>query len=199
MKSLLGALMCLVVATAQCFAISGGPNYGGSLNVVGTFGGVMEPSFNTSADDCSANSIGVFSVGVPSTGIASGSFVMFAQGRVFSGTIQGTADPGKARLAGILSATFDFTVTEHFFNPVTGEITTTMTDVTADANGKLDAKISGGSSQFSPVAATRLSGTATLDISQGQVNADLSPHVTCEMNLVVTGFKQSSTATTATG
>jgi hypothetical protein len=186
--------MCLVLAAAQCFAISGGPNYGGSLNVVGTFGGVMEPSLRTPADDCSANSIGVFSVGVPSTGIASGTFVMFAQGRIFSGTIEGTADPGKARLAGILHATFDFTVTEHFFNPVTGETTTTATDVTAEANGKLDTKISGASSQFSAVAATRLSGSATLNISQGQVNRDLSPHVTCEMELIVTGFKQSTTA-----
>jgi hypothetical protein len=199
MKTLLGALMCLVLAAAQCFAISGGPNYGGSLNVVGTFGGVMEPSLRTPADDCSANSIGVFSVGVPSTGIASGAFVMFAQGRIFSGTIRGTADPGKARLAGVLEATFNFTVTRTFINPITGEVTTTTTDVTAEANGKLDARISGGSSQFLSVTATRLSGTATLDISQGQVNADLSPHVTCEMRLFVTGFKQSTTATTATG
>src|SRR6266404_1277021 len=106
MRVLLAALMCLVFTITQAFAISGGPPYPGATNVVGVYAGVMKPKFpstcpadpTTCPDDpptCSANSLGVFSVGVPDSGLATGTFVMFSQGRVFSGSIQGTADPGK--------------------------------------------------------------------------------------------------------
>src|SRR5947209_18393795 len=124
MKVLLAALMCLVFMITQSFAISGGPPYPGSTNVVGVYAGVMKPKKvpTTCATDpttcpdnppgCSANSLGVFSVGVPNSGLATGTFVMFSQGRVFSGTVQGTADPGKATLKAVLSASFNFTRSE---------------------------------------------------------------------------------------
>jgi len=131
----------------------------------------------------------VFSIGVPKTGIAAGAFVMFSQGRVFSGTVRGTADSGRSTLKGILEATFNFTVTRTFFNPVTGETTTTTTEVTAQANGNLDTKIT--DSRDSSFSATRLNGDARLDISQGRVNNDNSPSVSCSMDLGVIGFKQS--------
>jgi len=103
MKVLLAALMCLVFTITQAFAISGGPPYPGSTNVVGVYAGVMKrpvgtldfSGCSTSTPDCAANSLGVFSVGVPTSGTATGTFVMFSQGRVFNGTVRGTADPGK--------------------------------------------------------------------------------------------------------
>jgi hypothetical protein len=145
---------------------------------------------------CTANSLGVFSLGVPTTGISTGTFVMFSQGRVFNGTINGTADPGTSRLKGILSARFDFTVSKQSTDKDGNPVILTES-VTAMANGNLNAKIlPGSSSSSSSNTATRLTGSSLVDISQGQVSSDLSPIVTCEMDLVVNGFKQSSSAPT---
>jgi hypothetical protein len=200
MKILLACLMCLVLGASECFAISGGPVFGSGINVVGTYAGVIKarradapPSDQFPPDSppsCSLNSLGVFSVGVPSSGISSGTFVMFSQGRVFTGTIRGMADPGQAKLTGVLNATFDFTVT----NPNTNPPTTTM--VTASANGNLKTKISNVSSQAG-ITGVRLAGTATLGIDQGHVDLGLEPIITCQMTLKVVGFKQSNTATSS--
>ena len=195
MKIIFVAMMCIVLDASQCFAISGGPVYTDSATVVGTYAGVMQPTATT--DDCGQNSLGVFSVGVPQTGLSSGAFVMFSQGRVFTGTVRGTGDPGQAALRAVLDATFDFTVTRTIVNPFSGEITTTTTAVTATANGILDAAITHSSRSFS-TASTRLRGSATLDISQGQVDSANQPIPTCRMNLSVIGFKQSDTAPAGT-
>jgi hypothetical protein len=199
MKIVLACLMCLVLGASETFAIDGGPVYPGGTNVVGTYAGVIDRVVTDSPLDCGANSIGVFSVGVPKTGISSGTFVMFSQGRAFTGTIQGVADPGKSTLKGVLSATFNFTVTRTNINPVTGETTTTTTDVTASANGNLKTQITSGADLTFGVTATRLRGTATLSIDMGQLNADLTPLVVCEVTLRVRGFKQSNDAPTTTG
>jgi hypothetical protein len=227
MKIVLGCLMCLVLPLSQGFAISGGPVYGGSTNVVGTFAGIIKPGciactqsgdkkfvkckeidqFVTNNPDfvnctdpsgCSANSLGVFSIGVPTSGTSTGTFVMFAQGRVFNGTVSGTADPGTSRLRAVLTARFDFTLSKESTDKDGNPVILTE-QITALANGNLNTKItSGSSSNSSNSTATRLSGNATVDISQGQVNPDLSPHVTCEMSLVVNGFKQSNSEPTGT-
>jgi hypothetical protein len=200
MKTLLGCLMCSVLTMSQAFAITGGPFGGGKANVVGTYGGALTPKPNTTDNppNCSANSIGIFSVGVPKNGIATGTFVMFSQGRVFSGTVQGTADQGKGTLKGVLTASFNFNVT---FPPTPCPTVTPAPSctpsaftiaVTAMANGKLDTQIV---SPQNLLGATRLRGTATLDISHGEVDSNtLEPIVSCEMTLKVTGFKQSSTS-----
>jgi len=204
MKSVLGCLMCLVFTMSQSFAISGGP-FGRGVNVVGTYAGVIKrPSDSpplvlpagcvSPVAACSANSLGVFSVEVPPTGISSGTFVMFSQGRIFTGTIRGTADPGQAKLTGVLNATFNFTVTDNTKTPPT------TTSVTASANGNLKTTIRNVSSQTTlGVAATRLAGTATLNIDQGDVNRLNETCVTCFMTLRVVGFKQSNTAATTSG
>jgi hypothetical protein len=196
MKIVLACLMCLVLGASESFAIDGGPVYPGGTNVVGTYAGVIDRVVTDSPLDCGANSIGVFSVGVPKTGISSGTFVMFSQGRTFTGTIQGVADPGKSTLKGVLNASFNFTVTQT--NPVTGEPTTT--DVTASANGSLKTQIASGADLTFGVTATRLRGTAALNIDQGEVNpVTLLPVITCEVTLRVRGFKQSNDAPTTTG
>jgi hypothetical protein len=196
MKIVLACLMCFVLGASESFAIDGGPVYPGGTNVVGTYAGVINRVVTDTPLDCGANSIGVFSVGVPKTGISSGTFVMFSQGRAFTGTIQGVADPGKSTLKGVLSATFNFTLTQT--NPVTGEPTTT--DVTASANGSLKTQITSGADLTFGVTATRLRGTAVLSIDQGEVNpVTLLPVITCEVTLRVRGFKQSNDAPTTTG
>jgi hypothetical protein len=134
---------------------------------------------------------------------------MFSQGRVFNGTIQGTADPGKdansARINAVLSASFNFTLTETTPCPLPTPApactpSSTTQEVTASANGNLNAHIKSQSSRtFFGATSVRLVGSATIDISQGQVNVALEPIVTCHMALKVTGFKQTDTAPTASG
>jgi hypothetical protein len=205
MKILLACLMCLVLTASECFAISGGPVFGGGTNVVGTYAGVIKrPSETPPASPpcpliesgCAANSLGVFSVGVPASGISSGTFVMFSQGRIFTGTIRGTADPTQAKLTGVLNATFDFT--ETFINP---DGTTTEVMVTASANGNLKTRITTVSSHsgLNTTNAIRLAGTATLNIDHGTLNSANQPCVTCFMTLKVVGFKQTNTAPTSSG
>jgi hypothetical protein len=213
MKEILAALMCFVFALTQAFAISGGPPYPGSTNIVGVYAGVMKrpvgaDSVNgcsTYTSDCAANSLGVFSVGVPTSGTATGTFVMFSQGRVFNGTIQGTADPGKdansARINAVLSASFNFTVTGTPCPDPTPSPSCTVSseEVTASANGSLNAHIKSELSRtFLGGTSVRLVGLATIDISQGHVDKDtLEPCVTCHMTLTVRGFKQTDTAPTS--
>jgi hypothetical protein len=233
LAGVLGGLLFAAAAYAISGGPFGGP---GQLNVVGTFAGVVSPGCvaceagkkdafvkcknfgdyltahpgaSSCSDDpagCAANSIGVFSVGVPSTGTSSGTFVMFSQGRVFNGTIKGTADPNTATLKAVLSASFNFTLTSTTPCPAALPSCTPSSSseqVTAMANGNLRADIFAPSTVSGATTATRLKGTATLDISQGHVDlATLEPVVTCEMKLKVVGFKQSDTAaasTTGTG
>ena len=199
----LGILIGLIFAKSVAFAISGGP-FPAAKNVVGTYAGVLitKPNLADSPPGCSANSLGVFSIGVPTTGVSNGAFVMFSQGRVFSGTVQGTADPDRGTLKGVLSASFNFTVTfppTPCPNPTPAPACTPSSfseAITASATGKLDTHIR--SNQSFTGSSTRLSGTATLDISHGEVDFDLEPIVTCQMTLRVVGFKQSSAAPTGT-
>ena len=207
-------MVVLFFAIAAAYGISGGPQYPGSINVVGTYAGVLTPKASpcpsTSPEpspacvptvaSCAANSLGVFSIAAPENGLASGTFVMFAQGRVFSGTIQGVADPGTAKLRGVLKAKYDFTVT---FTPtpcpeVSPAVSCTPSSrsqqVTALANGNLKAQIS--TSAASSTSGDRISGTATIDISNGTVNEDtFQQNVDCAMFLKVKGFKQSNSTT----
>jgi hypothetical protein len=191
----------IVFAVSAAYAIKGGPPYPSQTNVVGTYAGVLSPTPTPNPAEpppatppCSANSIGVFSVGVPSSGVATGTFVMFSQGRVFSGTIQGIADAGNSSLRGVLAATYNFTVNRP--NPVTGE--NESVDVTATANGSLKSKIAQTDQNSLGTAATRIRGLASLDISQGFLNPDLTPFVDCASTYRVTGFKQSSSEPTTT-
>jgi hypothetical protein len=170
------------------------------------------PMCTPAISPCAANSLGVFSIGAPPSGLASGTFVMFAQGRVFTGSIQGTADPDKATLKGILTARYDFTVTHTATpcpcddppgtpcpSPVASCTPSSSSEsITALANGSLKSRITTSSSTLSAVGSTRLSGTATLDISNGTVASDtFEQNVDCEIFLKVKGFKQSDTATTS--
>jgi hypothetical protein len=210
MKAFPTCLMCFVLVIAQALADShvapnGGPAYPATTNIAGIYAGAMTPQNSGNPANCASNSLGIFSLIVPSNGLATGTFVMFAQGRVFTGTVRAAADPGKARIRGILDATFDFTV--HITcpdpqcppNPVTGICDTPSCDVTvtASAKGKFDVDITSGSTISLGVGA-RLNGDVKLNIDQGQVDSNFVPIPTCKMRLNLDGFKQSTT-TTSTG
>lgn len=182
MKILFASLMCLVLCTAECFALKGGPPYPVGTNLTGTYGGVLQPPFDPT-DPFSANSIGIFAAGVPASGFTSGGFAFFTQGRIFLGTILGTADPRGATIKGILQADI-------------GGAPSVATDSLPSARGKLDARVVADRSGFGAVSGIRLTGKATLFISEGNTDATGKLIISSSFTLVVDGFKQSDTATT---
>jgi hypothetical protein len=193
MKNALSLLVAYTFLQSQMWALTGGPNFGGngtSVNVVGTFSGVLLPEFQVGINvDTSegANSIGIFSVGVPQVGIATGTFAFFGNAQAYNGTITGVADPDKGTLKAILDAPTTLRV---------GSATTT-TGGTASATfegqaiGKMEADIIPSETLFSPTE-SRLEGSAHLDVFEGDFNADLSVKVASTFDFVVDGFKQST-------
>jgi hypothetical protein len=196
-KALFASLLCLVLAASQSFALKGGPPYPAAANLVGTYAGVLQGVFDPTTPS-SSNSIGVFSVGVPKTGNATGPFVMFSRGRVFSGTIQGTADPTKASIQGVLNATFNYNLSRSVTDS-SGNTTIVTIPVTATANGPLAATVASTKSKNLSTSTTILQGTATLNVAEGQVSASGDPIIVSILSLTVSGFKQSDTAPTSTG
>ena len=185
MKAILGSLLCFVLASSECFALKGGPPYPVTTNIVGSYAGVLQPAFDPT-DPFSANSLGVFTLGVPSVGAANGVFIMFTRGRVFSGTIQGVADPNKATLSALLDATFNYTLT---FLDDFGMLQTV--DVTASVDGPLTANIVRPRSPFA-ISAALIKGSATAFISNGGVDTNGDPIIDGTLSLSVQGFQQST-------
>jgi hypothetical protein len=194
MKALFGCLMCFVLTISQAFALSGGPPYPSATNIAGVYAGVMSPR-NAGHNNCALNSLGIFSLVVPPAGVSEGQFIMFAQGRVFSGAIHAVADPGKSTIKGILEATFDFTV--HFTCgtpqcPNSLGCTGCDVDITASAKGNITTNIRSASSTSFGIG-SRLSGKAVLNVDRGQVDiGTLEPIIGCKIRLNVDGFKQSN-------
>ncbi len=199
MRIVLASLMCLLLGTSQSWALKGGPPYPQGSNIVGTYAGVLQGVFDPT-NPASSNSIGIFSLGVPSSGNATGAFVMFSRGRVFTGTAQAFANPQKASLKGILSASYTYNLSSLLTN-ADGTQTVVTTPITATAAGPVNAKIStvGGtvSGGTATSSATVIRGDANLSISQGQVAANGDPVISSILSLVVSGVKQSSSVTAA--
>jgi hypothetical protein len=193
MKIVFACLLCLLLGASESFAVKGGPTYPAGTNIVGTYAGVMQGAFDPT-NPASSNSIGIFTLGVPSSGNASGAFVMFSRGRVFTGTARAFADPQKASLKGIVSATYNYTL--HVpLTDAAGATTISDISVTASANGPLNAKIAASKSASSISSSTTvLRGEATLNISEGGVRNNGDPLITSILSLVVSGVKQSNTA-----
>jgi hypothetical protein len=191
-KALFASLLCLVLTVSQTFAIKGGPPYPAGTNLVGSYGGVLQGVFDPT-NPGSSNSIGVYSIGVPKTGNATGPFVMFTRGRVFSGKITATADPTKATIKGVLDASFNFSVTDS-----SGIIPITV-DITATANGPIEATVASTRSNLG-TSATTMRGTAVLNVSQGKVDRTTNDLIIVSiLSLSVSGYKQSDSAPTSTG
>ena len=192
MKALRACLLCLVVATTHCLAVSGGPNYGGgSLNVVGTYAGVMQGIFDpTNAG--SSNSIGVFSIGVQEAGLATGRFIMFSRGRAFSGSINAVANPQDASLKGLLDARYNYNLQRTQLDE-NGRPVVVSIPITSTANGPIEGKIATPRQALTSISATRVTGEATLFISGGFVSGSTGEQlVQSVLSLAVSGFKQSN-------
>lgn len=208
MKKLFPLLLCYVLMATQCYAISGGPVFGGgrSLNVIGAYSGVIigvsqtdntqgpvipgEPGTSPSQTTPS-NALGLFDLVVPGVSTATGAFILFASGRIFGGTISASVDPDTAKLSGVLDGTYDFNLTT--FN-ATG--TSQTTQVTAQAIGLINANIkSTGTSSFTTA---RLTGNASLEVNFGTIDINtLQPVVAQVLTFTVSGFQQTNVAAAA--
>lgn len=189
MRILLASLMCLVLCTAECFALKGGPVYPVGTNITGTYAGVLQGVFDPT-NPSSSNSIGLFSLAVPRSGLSTGAFIMFARGRAFTGTINAAGDPDRGTVKGLLEASYNFnlqrTQLDDMGNPVVVSI-----PITATANGPIQATVIAPKAS-SIGAATRLTGQAILSITGGFVSGSTGePIVTSVLSLAVSGFKQS--------
>jgi hypothetical protein len=218
MKKILPVLLCYVLAASQLYAVDGGPVYNSDISVIGSYSGVIEgltetddtgssapaipgdplPSVGSSATTPS-NALGLFDLAVPSVGMATGTFILFADGIVFTGTIQAFADPDSDKLLGILQASASVSLTD------IGGSTDTTTTVSETALGQINARV--GAATSSSTSLGSLTGTANLDVSFGEYDAStLAPVIARTLTFNVLGVKQSaadpaaaaSTTTTST-
>ena len=179
MKALLGCLLCLVLTSAQCFAVSGGPDYGkgGTVRTTGIYAGVLYPLETV-------NSIGLFSVQVPRSGLGVGTVVLFANSSAYSGTMNATADPDSAVFTGFIDAGFNFVdaiCTANCTDPDTTKRTVTTLTLRAVASGRIDGKVK--ATRTLSQTSARLSGTSLI-----RFNPDFSGVGGRSYELV--GFKQ---------
>ena len=209
MKKLLPILLCYVLMTTQAYAISGGPVFGGGgLNPVGTYSGVINVTKELDNDDpvvdpvtgnlvpsevADVNAIGLFDLGVPTVSVATGSFLLFVDGVVYTGTITASVDPDSDKLSGIVEGTFGFTV--ETINDSGIGFTTVVTDVTALASGQITAGISG--TKQGTIASALITGVATINVdNSGLTNGQF--HTDSTLDCTVSGFRQALTASAAT-
>lgn len=212
LKKVFPLLISYVFVTTQCWAISGGPVYGhGKVSTIGSYSGVIAgltesdvstsgPTIpgdplappSTTTNVTNSNALGLFDLAIPQTGTATGAFLLFADGRVFGGTIDGSADPATDVLKGIVQAAYNFNL--QTFDAAGDAVSTA---ITAQAIGRIDAKI--GVAKNSTNVAARITGSANLDVNFGQVDGNtLAPIIARTITFSVDGFKQSNTATAAT-
>ena len=183
MKRILSFLLCIILLKAQAFAIHG--NLAGTDSgtfITGTYSGTMIPedlsegtrTFDENGDETGIiNSVGLFSVGMPDTGIGQGGFIIFTDGRSYSGSITAVGDPGEGSITGILEATYSFTELAYDRNGdiiyeldgTTGSITPSTTTVTTAIRGSINADVASTLSGITATAAAqanygRISGTA---------------------------------------
>lgn len=179
MKALLGCLLCLVLGTAQTFAVKGGPGFGGGkVRTTGVYAGVMMPGPLSPG----ANSIGLFSVAIPRSGLGTGTVVIFTAGQTYIGTFTGIADPDSADLSGQIDASFPISSPVRTGGTDANPIFTVRT-VVATAAGKLEGKIRPNTVLFSSASA-RIVGTANVQFSL-TVNNPFT-----QIGYNVSGFKQ---------
>jgi hypothetical protein len=169
----------------------------GTTTTSGTGGGTTGTATPTITE--TSNTIAVFSLSVPDTGLATGTFLAFAGGRTFNGTIDGLADPDSANILAVLQGTLQFSLTFTTTSTSASGVTTTVNTVpvTATATGSLQATVS------APLAATvtttpalaRLGGSAHLDVNFGNLDPNtLAPEINGSLDFIVIGFKQSNVA-----
>lgn len=199
LKNLVGVLAGLLFAAGACYAISGGPPYPVGKNLVGSYAGVLRPRAcpipfvtpvplpvpSPTPGDLGANSIGVFTMGVRSEGLATGTFVFFAEGRVYNGTVQAVADAKGATVRGVINAR----------EAVPNASATPGSSTANKANGNFDSRVIVTSAATFSLAGVRMRGHANLYLSPGATATD--PQISSEICMKVNGFKQSNAAPAA--
>lgn len=202
MKRVLSLLLALAFLRAETYAISGGPDFGGTIDIVGTYSGVLVQQLTPELiESGESGSMALFTMGIPESGLATGRTLVFSAGRVYSGTITGVGavtSSDQASFKGIIEASFNFTVSRTVVNPTTGEVTQITSDVTSSANGTVDAEIS--NANVAAVITTLIKGSAQVLINNGQVDiSTLDPIIHNVVDYQLTGFRQSTTVSTTAG
>lgn len=195
MKQVLSLLTAFVLFQTQSWALSGGPVFPtGAPNLAGIYSGVMvqreakfgiefsEPNSGVTGDnDNPAGNIGVFTVTVPETDLATGTLVLFVNGTVFTGTIDGFADPDAGTFVGVIQAE-----AQNIVQVVVGR-------------GQMETKIKerpntpyAGRTDLANGNAARMTGSAIMDASQ-VVNLDLTPRPNVQVKYSVSGYRQVTT------
>lgn len=209
-KKVFPLLLSYVFLTTQCWALDGGPDYGrGIISTIGTYSGVINgltesdaataggpdipgdplPNPADTTTSTNSNALGLFDLSVPVTGTATGAFLLFADGYVFGGTIDGSVDPDTKVLKGIVQGTYSFTLGT--FDAAGDAVSTS---VTAQAIGMINATIN--ATKAPSLVESRITGTANLEINFGEVDVTtLAPIVDRVITFSVSGFKQSDVAT----
>ena len=195
MKVLLSFLLSIILLQSQVYALSGGPDYtrgAGSLtNVVGTYGGVMVEE-DDAIDNTNGGSVAVYSVDIAQSGTSTGTLLVFNTGRVFPGTITGVGDPTgtTATFKAIIEASFNYTLNIQTSTGIES------IDVTSTANGTLNTELL--TVRTGAVSNVLMTGTATMNISNGGIDDDGNVVVDRVIEYSVSGYRQSTPTTTAT-
>ncbi len=217
MKQVLSLLITFVFLQTQTWAIGGGPQSGASTSSVlnGTYSGALLPLSTVSTSTgvtttTGQNGLGLFTLALPTTGYGTGQFVYFTEGRTFTGTITGLADPQKLKFVGLLKGQFDIIVSSLTLTDATfGNANLTQTEPGGFANGTISAKFeTGGTPIANSNTSFRLKGKAKMEISElirttvvdtkGKATTTATVTPTSTLNLIVDGFQQSSTGTATT-
>lgn len=164
MRIVLSLLVAFTLFQANCFALVGGPNYGGgdfNGSVVGTYAGTLlttDISGDLTAPVPVSTTLGIFTISVPDTGAASGSVFIFQDGSSFQGSLAGIGDPGRGTISGIINA----------YRIISASVTDTSSSFTYDAkaSGGFVANIGSSSSSYSSLYAARLSGQAQVEVKE---------------------------------
>ncbi len=205
MKALLSVLLSVLFLQAQVFALSGGPNYNGNssggagiTDIVGTYGGVLVENTDP-VDGTNGGSVAVYSVDIAATGTSAGKLVVFNSGRVYPGTMTGIGDAtgSSATFKAIIEASFDYSISRTVIDPTTGVATIVTIPVTASTNGTLNTTLD--TVRNGATSNVLMTGTATMNVSNGNVDSSGNFIIDRVIDYSVSGYKQTSTVASTTG
>lgn len=204
MQRVLSLLVAFVFFQTQAWALSGGPfQQTQGANIIGTYAGVLIPTFDPFVDVIGRNqngeplatSIGLFAFAQPDVGFASGPLLAFVEGTPLLGTITGLIDPEDGHFQAVISGQSTYDVVFDLNGDGMIDLTTPI-----QATGSVDAQIepvrtfAGNATGLN---SARVVGTAGIDIFLF-IRADGTPRVSDTLFFDIEGFKQSDTATAVT-
>ena len=200
LRCTLALLLCFLLVQTQTYALSGGPDYGGSPQaLVGTYSGVLiaEDIDTLGIDpllaDIRENALGLFTFGMPSSGLGTGQFLLFSEGIIFDiGEITIFGDPGDNRFQGILEAEaqIESSATVFVDSGTDGGTSSVATASIFHAAGQMEAKMDTAFSGSGLV--NRIKGDAFLAIDQGTDPISGEIVLIQKLNFKVDGLRQTT-------